>query len=90
MQSCRANGNGCNAWVYCGHTGGCNDGYGKVYSFGTCTLKYQAEIANGGSPQLYGTYGTSEDWTSGKIVAEGVVRVPTACMITPFTASALW
>ena len=89
MQSCRAN-SGCNAWVYCGNTGGCNDGYGKVYQYGLCTLKYQADIATGGPPQLYGAYGTSLDWTSGKIVAEGVVRIPTACMIMPLTASALW
>lgn len=73
MQSCRAN-SGCNAWVFCGHTGGCNDGYGKVYPFGTCTLKNQGGIEAMGSdpPVVYGSYGTS-DFTSGKMVTEGAV-----------------
>lgn len=73
MQSCRAN-TRCNAWVYCGNTGGCNDGYGQVYRYGICTLKEQAALYGGNSPQLYGSYGTSE-FTSGRLLASnGAVR----------------
>ncbi|BDA49283.1 hypothetical protein COCOBI_13-3950 [Coccomyxa sp. Obi] len=38
------NGNGCNAWVWCGQPSGCSNGYGTVYPYQQCTLKYQASL----------------------------------------------
>ena len=69
MQSCRSN-SGCNAWVYCGKVAGCNNGFGQVYQFESCTLKYQAGVAAGGLPQLYGTYGGSDFTASGTLLGK--------------------
>ncbi|KAK9918320.1 hypothetical protein WJX75_003175 [Coccomyxa subellipsoidea] len=37
-------GGGCNAWVWCGLPAGCNNGYGTIYPYGQCTLKFQASL----------------------------------------------
>ncbi|CAL8464156.1 g3691 [Coccomyxa elongata] len=38
------NGNGCNAWVWCGLPARCNNGYGTVYPYQQCTLIFQASL----------------------------------------------
>ena len=35
---------GCNAWVWCGKPAGCDNGYGTVYGYQQCTLKFQASL----------------------------------------------
>jgi hypothetical protein len=50
VQSCwsqtrqAVSGGGCNAWVWCGLPAGCNNGYGTIYPYGQCTLKFQASL----------------------------------------------
>ncbi|BDA49284.1 hypothetical protein COCOBI_13-3960 [Coccomyxa sp. Obi] len=61
------NGGGCNAWVWCGLPTGCNNGFGKLYPFQQCTLKFQPSL-QAAKPTLNVTskYGAS-DFTSGWI-----------------------
>lgn len=61
------NGGGCNAWVWCGQPAGCNNGFGTVYPYQQCTLKFQASL-QAAKPSLNTTskYGISE-FTSGWI-----------------------
>ncbi|CAL8464157.1 g3692 [Coccomyxa elongata] len=62
-----ANGGGCNAWVWCGQPAGCSNGFGTVYPYQQCTLKFQPSL-QAAQPTLNQTskYGTS-DFTSGWI-----------------------
>ena len=73
LQSCwsqlrqAVNGGGCNAWVWCGQPAGCNNGYGTVFPYQQCTLKFQPGLQTA-KPDLNFTskLGTS-DFTSGWI-----------------------
>lgn len=63
----------CNAWVFCDNKDGCDNGYGKTYEYGTCTIKKAVEhylivdITN--PPAAYakpdGALDSFDDWVSG-------------------------
>lgn len=57
---------GCNVFVFCGEKAGCDDGSGKVYSQGTCTLKRQD--LQGQQPTFW-AQGPVVKWSSGYIAA---------------------
>ncbi|EFN50670.1 hypothetical protein CHLNCDRAFT_143371 [Chlorella variabilis] len=58
---------GCNVFVYCPKDGGCDDGSGRVYPQGLCTLKSQ-QLAPGEQPEYFAT-GPVVPWSSGYIPA---------------------
>ena len=59
---CAAN-KACNVWVYCPKPGGCDNGYGTIYPYQLCSLKYQ-ELVEDEKPSQYAS-GPGVEWISG-------------------------
>lgn len=54
---------GCNVFVYCPNQGGCDNGYGSIFPYQLCSLKYQT-LEAGVDPTAYGR-GPNVPWRSG-------------------------
>ena len=53
---------GCNTWVYCPLSNGCDNAGVNTYPFGSCTLKYQQQVSWGGTPE---SWASNTDFLSG-------------------------
>lgn len=73
------NSDGCNAWVWCGQPAGCNNGYGTVYPYQQCTLKFQASLQSSPPAITTDSNDGSSDFTSGWIpsYSQAVSETPT-------------